>query len=180
MSIPRAAFVGLGLGLVWGIVARVWMRLISTDPEFSWSGTGMILGATAVGGLVLGLLYGVRRAGRTRWWRLLAVVWLFILAGAGMPFLPAFLLGGLIWRRPNWARAVGVAAILAGETGLWMAMREEILPIDPLRLYGGFLLLSVALTAGSAELHRLRPAVHPDSLLTIQSPSARELRALDG
>jgi hypothetical protein len=179
VSIPRAAFAGLGLGLVWGIAARVWMRLISTEPEFSWSGTGMILGATAIGGLVLGFLYGVRRAGRSRWWRLLAVVWLFILAGAGTPFLPAFLLGGLIWRRRTWARVVGVAAILAGEAGLWLAMREEILPINPWYLYGGFLLLSVALTAGSAELHRPRPrlAAHPDSRLTTRSPQVGTLHS---
>jgi hypothetical protein len=153
VSIPRAALAGLGLGLAWGIAARVWMRLISTDPEFSWSGTGGILGATAVGGLVLGILYGVRRAGRSRWWRLLAVVWLAILAGPGLPFLPAFLLGGLLWIHRSWARVVGVGAVLAGEAVLWLVTREAI-PVSPWRLYGGFLMLSVALTAGSAEIHR--------------------------
>ncbi|WUJ73796.1 hypothetical protein OG809_11100 [Kribbella soli] len=160
-GIPRAALAGLGLGLGWGIAARIWMRLISTDPEFSWSGTGMILGATAVGGLVFGLLYGVRRAGRSRWWRLLAVVWLVILAGPGLPFLPAFLLGGLVWLRQTWARAVGVAAILASEAALWLVMRTEVEPIDPWILYGGFLVLSIGLSVGSAELQRPRPVAEP-------------------
>jgi hypothetical protein len=31
------------------------MRLISTEPEFSWTGTAMILGLTGVCGLVLAL-----------------------------------------------------------------------------------------------------------------------------
>ena len=30
---------GLVGGLLWGALARVWMRFISTDPEFTWDGT---------------------------------------------------------------------------------------------------------------------------------------------
>ena len=74
VSVPRAAAAGLALGGGWGVAARIWMRLITTDPEFTWSGTGFILGATGIGGLALGLMYGVRRAGRSRWWRLLVAV----------------------------------------------------------------------------------------------------------
>ncbi|TDO67438.1 hypothetical protein EV651_103350 [Kribbella sp. VKM Ac-2571] len=153
-TIPRAALAGLGLGLAWGVAARIWMRLISTEHEFSWSGTGMIIGAMAVGGLVLGFLYGVRSAGRSRWWRLLAVVWLVILAGPGTPFLPAFLLGGLIWLQRTWIRAVGAAVLLANQVGFWLLMRGEI--VNPWALYGGFLLLSLTLSAGSAEIFRPR------------------------
>ncbi|MEV5966767.1 hypothetical protein AB0L70_33675 [Kribbella sp. NPDC051952] len=62
---------GLGLGVGWGIAARVWMRLITTEPEFSWTGTAFIIGLTGVCGLALGFLYGVRGNGSTdqRWTR---------------------------------------------------------------------------------------------------------------
>jgi hypothetical protein len=35
-------------GLVLGVIARFWMRWISTDPEFSLSGTIFIVGAFAL------------------------------------------------------------------------------------------------------------------------------------
>ena len=35
-------------GLALGVIARFWMRWISTDPEFSWSGTIFIVGAFAL------------------------------------------------------------------------------------------------------------------------------------
>ena len=117
---------GLGLGLSWGIAARVWMRLISTEPEFSWTGTVMILALTGLTGLVLGLLYGVRRTGRSRWWRVLAVLCLPMFASPGMIFFPAFLLGGLLYLPHLWV------------------------------LHGGFLILSLTLAAGAAELYRPR------------------------
>ena len=34
---------GAGLGLVWGIAARIWMRLLSTKPVFTVTGTAAIL-----------------------------------------------------------------------------------------------------------------------------------------
>ena len=40
---------GAGLGLAWGIVARIWMRLIATTPEFSIPGTAAILTRRAAG-----------------------------------------------------------------------------------------------------------------------------------
>lgn len=162
MSIPRAAAAGFALGLAWGVAARVWMRLISTDPEFSWSGTGFILGSTAVCGLVFGVLYGVRGAGRSRWWRLLALVCLVDFAGPGMVFIPAFLLGGLLWFGRNWSRSVGALAIAGGVLVLWLLNQGEPSGTNPVTTYGGFLLLSVTLSAGAAELYRPRATrVHP-------------------
>jgi hypothetical protein len=158
LSVPQSAAAGLGLGLAWGIAARIWMRLISTNPEFSWSGTGFIVGSTAIGGLVLGLMYGIRLAGRTRWWRLLIVIWLPILAGPGMPFLPPLLLGGLLFgSRRRWLKAVGAVAILSATILLWRLDKLSDEPTDGSMLCGGFLLLSLALAAGSAELYRSRP-----------------------
>jgi len=158
VSIPRATGAGFALGLMWGTAARVWMRLISTDPEFSWSGTGMILGSTAVCGAALGFLYGARRAGRSRWWRLLGLCWLLVFAGPGMVFLPAFLLGGLLHLRQIWWKVIGAAAVACGVLLLWILNQQEPASVNPATMYGGFLLLSVALTAGGAELYLPRPA----------------------
>jgi hypothetical protein len=37
--IARSAALGAALVFAWGVADRIWMRLISTDPQFSWSGT---------------------------------------------------------------------------------------------------------------------------------------------
>lgn len=154
MTIPRAAAAGFALGLAWGAAARVWMRLISSDPEFSWSGTGFILGSTAVCGLAFGILYGVRGAGRSRWWRLLAVVCLVDVAGPGMVFIPALLLGGLVWFGRVWLRSLGALGIAGGLVLLWLIGRGDPSGAGHVTTYGGFLLLSVALSVGAAEIYR--------------------------
>ena len=33
---------GALLGLTWGVVIRIWMRFISTDPEFTWEQTSRL------------------------------------------------------------------------------------------------------------------------------------------
>src|ERR687898_224194 len=48
---PVVLLGGLLGGVVWGIDARVWMRFISTDPEFTWSGTLFIVIGFGVAGL---------------------------------------------------------------------------------------------------------------------------------
>jgi hypothetical protein len=161
LSVPRSAAAGLGLGLLWGVAARVWMRLISTNPEFSWAGTGMILAVTSLSGLTLGILYGVRRAGRSRWWRTLAVLCLPTFAGPGIVFLPAFLLGGLLYLHHLWARLAGAGGILLAHGGLWASLDGE--SINPWYLYGGFLVLSLTLAAGGAELYRPRQTRLPEA-----------------
>jgi len=158
LSVPRSAASGLALGLAWGIAARTWMRLISTDPEFSWTGTGFILGATAVGGLAFGLMYGTRQAGRSRWWRLLAAAWLPTLAGPGMVFLPTLFFGGLLFgSKRTRTRAVGGTAVLSGAIMLWLLTRSSGEPVNQWKQEIGFLLLALALAAGSAEIYRPRP-----------------------
>jgi hypothetical protein len=65
----RLALAGAAAGLGWGVTARAWMRRISTEPGFTWSGTGYILGACTVIGLLLGVAKAGRRRGALRWWR---------------------------------------------------------------------------------------------------------------
>ena len=95
----RSVAAGLAAGVVWGVVARGFMRLLTTDPAFSWSGTLFILGLSAVAGLAWGLVRGARRTGRSPWWRLAALPMLLLFFGPGIVLLPG---------------ALGVAAVLRG------------------------------------------------------------------
>jgi hypothetical protein len=77
-------------GLLLGVVARLWMRWISTDPEFSWSGTGFIIGAFTIFTTTQATIYVFRRKVVTR--RLTSVV-----RGVGTLFtLPLFTAAGAI------------------------------------------------------------------------------------
>jgi hypothetical protein len=117
--------VGAGLGAL----LRVWMRLISDDPEFSWSGTIFIVGAF----VVLGTTSGLVAFGRGRGWRASlvvtrlvgAVLGLACFTGAGAVMLFTIVPGALaVGRRewPAWARwplgALAVAGTLAIGLGL--------------------------------------------------------------
>jgi len=152
---------GFAFGLAWGATARIWMRLISTDPEFSWLGTTMILVLAGVAGLGLGLIHAAKAQGRSRWWLLALVVVLPLFAGLGMVFLPALLLGGLAFgqRAVTW-RVLGGLGV-AGSVALlvWLTGLDGGAGLPLVTGYGGFLLLSVAMAAGGSLLYR-PPAWH--------------------
>ena len=80
---------GALLGLSWGIAMRIWMRFISTDPEFTWSGTGYILGATTLAGLLLGLGWARRAKAKGNWWRLTGLSMLPLGVAAGGVMIPS-------------------------------------------------------------------------------------------
>ena len=149
----RAALIGFGLGVAWGAVARAWMRLVSTDPEFSWAGTSFILGLSGVLGLLIGLSWRARLAtGHRRWFRLLFVPGLILFAGQGAPLAPGLLVAGpLLRRRGLLARAVTVLAVAGPGVLLWWSGRldETTMLSAPMRVQLGLLfgmpLLSVAL-----------------------------------
>ena len=65
-SLGIVAAFGVG-GAVWGVVARAWMRLITEEPEFTWSGTLFIVGLFAVVATVQGCALAVRRRRWPRW-----------------------------------------------------------------------------------------------------------------
>lgn len=99
-SVWAAVLGGAGLGLVWGIAARLWMRLITTTPEFSISGTAGILIVTTLFGAVAGLAFVARRR-RWRGWghyvpRSLVVIFFipFGIAG-GLPLMLTVLVATL-------------------------------------------------------------------------------------
>jgi hypothetical protein len=78
-----------------------------------------------------------------------------------MPFIPAFLLGSLVFTRRHVAlRVLGALAIPAGVVVIWAMMRlnqETMLSMPtPMLVRGlvGFAILSVALAAGASVLYR--------------------------
>jgi len=106
-------------GLAWGVVARVWMRFVSTDPEFTWSGTLFIIFGFGIFGLAQGLALVGRRAGWRRPGLTVARVvgcigMVPIFGGAGAIMMPTVLGGALAWFRTDWSRWVrGVLVAVA-------------------------------------------------------------------
>ena len=66
VSWPVVLVGGLAGGLAWGVFARVWMRFISTDPQFTWNGTLFIVIGFGVAGLAQSAAYLGRRASLRR------------------------------------------------------------------------------------------------------------------
>lgn len=110
---------GTAGGLVLGIVARWWMRLIAEDPEFTWSGTIFIVAAFGLFGFGTALARVARRSAHHRWVITLSRVVGGMLAmglfgGAGAIMLPSVAVGAAARHRrdwPSWLRLV--LAVLA-------------------------------------------------------------------
>ena len=108
-------------GAALGVVARIWMRFITTDPEFSWVGTLMIVvgfGVVFLGqaGVYLGRRSGVRPSVFVAL-RVLAIVTLVPLAGAAGAFaFPIIVFAPLAIIRTGWNRwlrvLLGVLALI--------------------------------------------------------------------
>jgi hypothetical protein len=168
----RALAVGAGLGLAWGIAARIWMRLISTNPELSVSGTAFILGVPTVFGTCAGLAYVARRGGWARWAHYLCrglVVLTFIPFGfaGGAPLMLTVLLATVGLTQTGWPRFVRAIPLLLAVAGVVLVSWEIVTdkPGMPAALYVLFYLvllhpLCIALSTG---LHRFRQTAPNDS-----------------
>ena len=113
LSSWQIVLIGPFAGAALGVVARWWMRLISDDPEFSWSGTIFIVLAFTVMGAAHGLAWASRRAGARRRWTTVArivaaVLTLPIFTGAGAIMLPTVFGASVARSRTDWPRVVRV------------------------------------------------------------------------
>ena len=117
----RAILAGAQLGLLWAVIGRIWMRLLSEEQVFSVPGTVLILLVVSGFGAAAGYAFWARTStpasGLKRWWhRLLAYV-----PFLGMGPFTVFFAGHLAfaWResRPRSRRVVrwllgGVAVLI--------------------------------------------------------------------
>lgn len=127
------AGLGFATGLAFAVPARAWMRLISPDPEFSWSGSIAIGIGFAILFTGAGLCLAAHRRGWSRRGLVAAhvagcVLILPAFGGAGIMVLPTVLCGGLAVARSEWrvplrlvlaalgvAAGVGVMATIPGD-----------------------------------------------------------------
>src|SRR4051794_21564735 len=106
-------------GAVLGVVARAWMRLISDDPEFSWSGTIFIIGGFTLFGIGQSIATATRRRARRRWTLTIArvvgaITMMPLFVAAGSVMLPTVVGGGLAYTRRNWNRVVRCVVLAGG------------------------------------------------------------------
>lgn len=158
MRAVRTIAAGLLLGVGWGVLARVWMRLVSDQPSFSWDGTLFILGLAGWFGVGLGVVVAARRRGRRAWWRLAVLPTLLLFAGPGLLFLPAVVLGGYAASgRGPVALRVLAGAVPAGVpvAMVLMAGSSEVgSEVSLVVVVGGFWFLSTLLALGASVVWR--------------------------
>ena len=146
MRTLRAAALGFGAGVMWGAAARAFMRLLTTSPEFSWSGTLFILGVGALAGACIGVVHAARVDGRSGWWRLAALPALILFAGPGMVLLPAAVGMAAVLRGGRVARTLG-AVVVAGSP-LVVVLSDESLGVTRPQLVGLVLMVLSAVPLG--------------------------------
>jgi hypothetical protein len=160
-SVWRRLVLGAAGGVAWGIGMRLWMRFISFDPEFTWSGTLFIVGATTIAGALTGVAYHRAKVGTSNAWRWLALSYLPLGAAAGAVMVPTFVLGGLAWGRRTWpilprillaAAAVGFQVfVFTSEPGQFPYGRQT----AATAIYAFFLLIETkAFSVMTRPLHR--------------------------
>lgn len=117
---------GVVVGLGWGVLARLFMRLVSTEPAFSWAGTLMIVALGVVFWGLVSLVAAARSQGRSRWWRLAGLPSLILFVGQGIVFLPgALLVAAGLAVRTAWQRAALVVSGLGGTYWLLTVVDDE-------------------------------------------------------
>lgn len=157
---PWRHLLGLGLltGTAIGVTARGFMRLLAGEPEFTWSGTLLIVGFFTAFGTMQGVVAGVRSRSSRHWITAPARVlgglsYLLLGGGAGalmVPFL--WTMAPAIWR-PDWNRWVRAALVTVAALNvvgvIVMQFREQ--EFRAIHLLGlGLLILVYLATAWTA------------------------------
>lgn len=170
-GVLRTVGIGVAAGLGWGIVARGFMRLLATSPEFTWSGTLSIIGSTSLVGGLVALVRLARRSGWTPWWRLVGLPFVLLFSAAGALMLPGVVGGVMLLDRRRWLALPGVG--LVGVT-LWAVFQDVDTPLTGRRLVGVVLLvccLAVESWAAREIVRRWRPGPRGGSLGELRHPA---------
>ena len=154
---------GAGAGLLWGVVARLGMRAISADPEFSVEGTAFILVAFTQAGAFAGLAFAARRRDWRRW-RLYVPRTLSVLAviplGSGSAVIAVAVLAVLGVARRDWPGALRFVFVVLALAGLLSQVVRRITDPDRTILQAA-LVLPLLLWVGWGEFLALRVGVEP-------------------
>ncbi len=167
LVLPSNAFIAILLaavaGALWGAVARVWMRFISAEYEFSWSGT---LGIVAIFA-TFGLGQAVAAIARRSSWpsrgkiaaRILAIVATIPLGmAAGAPMLPPTLLAAIAVGRTNMNRNVRLVLAALAVVPTLFVLRQLLEEIELWRaIIGWVLMLAIYAPLVWALSRSLRP-----------------------
>lgn len=122
----RLVAIGAGCGAAWGIAARAWMRMISTDPAFTWGGSLFIVVASTIPGLAMGVVLA-----RGRRWRLLGMLAVLPLCvGQGMVMIPTLVPGAMALarrrRQPVLAVVLALLALVAAFVLVGRGLLDEL------------------------------------------------------
>jgi hypothetical protein len=140
---PLVLVGGLVGGLAWGVDARLWMRFISTDPQFTWSGTLFIVLGFGIAGLAQAGAYLGRRAGLARpsmtALRVVTFAGLLPLGmAAGGPMFPTIVLATLALSHVDWSRRMRVAVGVVAALPILFIAKILIQDLSSLRTVVGF------------------------------------------
>ena len=115
----KAILVGIFSGLVLGVLARLWMRWISTDREFSWSGTIFIVSSFTIAIAIQPIVSLLRRRFNGKRAKTLlriggVIFSLPIFVGMGAIMLPTVALAGIaLWSTKLSKRFRGILFVLS-------------------------------------------------------------------
>ena len=120
-------------GCAWAVTLRLWMRLVATDPQFSWSGTIFVVALPTTLSLLIGVSLVARRAQAHLAiripLRILACISTLVLGfGPGVLLLPALVGGGIARSsmRPGTSRRIVVGVAIAVSGGLAAATMGDL------------------------------------------------------
>ena len=156
-------------GLALGAISRVWMRLISNEPEFSLGGTVVVVGVFVLSGLGTGISSmmsaGGRRSDRIgRGAGLCLLLPLFGAAGAQM--MPTVIIGSLSIHRKTWNPWIRVLlGLLALILPVGLVVEVLLADVSPWRVSGLLMFMAtyVAVVSMTAPIFRPRRAGAPSS-----------------
>ncbi len=147
----RPATVTLALGALGGFalgsVARVWMRLIAEDPEFTWSGTLFIVLGFAIFGFTQSVAAVTRRRTRRRSTMAAArsmgaVGMLPLFVGAGALMFPTVVGCGLAVARTKWPSPVRSLCLLVAAVPVLYVGRDLVDSFGwSVHAFGGFVMM---------------------------------------
>lgn len=176
-AIARGVALGVLAGIGWAVLARVFMRLITTGPEFSWVGTMLIVALSVVFWVSVGVVSGARASGRSRWWRLAGVPAPLIFASQGLLLLPGAALVAMgLAARVAWQRALLVGAGLGG-TYVLLTLLDDERVLQPRTQSLGFVLAAACAGLLGVGLHLLlRRWLRPDAAVVAEASRAAYVR----